>query len=71
MIRALRDRSLLPRTPFLGPSVFIVHGDSSPTCDYLEVLRSFEQSGRLAPTTVFRNEGRGVPGSAEREEGRA
>lgn len=62
--------AVLRALPLLGPLFFVLYGDSYLTCDYLEVLRSFEQSGARALMTVFRNEGRWVPSNVEIEGGR-
>ncbi len=43
--------------PLLGPSFFVLYGDSYLSCNYEEVQNVFEQSGRLALMTVFQNDG--------------
>jgi MurNAc alpha-1-phosphate uridylyltransferase len=42
----------------LGNTFFILYGDSYLPCDYQRIQTAFEQSGRLALMTVFRNDGR-------------
>jgi NDP-sugar pyrophosphorylase family protein len=44
--------------PLLGERFFILYGDSYLTCDYADVERAFEASGKLGLMTVFRNDGR-------------
>ena len=43
--------------PLLGSSFFAAYGDSYLECDYRDVARRFEASGKLGLMTVFRNEG--------------
>jgi len=43
--------------PLLGSPFFAAYGDSYLECDYLDVVRCFEASGKLGLMTVFRNEG--------------
>jgi NDP-sugar pyrophosphorylase family protein len=44
--------------PLLGESFFVLYGDSYLPCDYRAVLTTFEQRGKPALMTVFRNDGR-------------
>src|SRR5919197_4418427 len=44
--------------PALGPAFFVLYGDSYLPCDYRAVQTAFEQSGKRALMTVFRNDGR-------------
>src|ERR671930_1135930 len=44
--------------PLLGPAFFVLYGDSYLPCDYRAVQTAFEQSGKRALMTVFRNDGR-------------
>ena len=43
--------------PLLGERFLVLYGDSYLTCDYTDVTRAFEQSGKLGLMTVFRNNG--------------
>ena len=43
--------------PLLGEAFFVLYGMYLP-CDYGAIQTAFEQSGRLALMTVFRNDGR-------------
>ncbi len=40
--------------PLLGEAFFVLYGDSYLPCDYGTIQTAFEQSGRLALMTVFR-----------------
>lgn len=42
--------------PLLGDAFFILYGDSYLDCDYSNVRRAFQKSGKPALMTVFRNE---------------
>lgn len=42
----------------LGDCFQVIYGDSYLTCDYLAVQAAFQQAGRQALMTVYRNEGR-------------
>ena len=42
--------------PLLDQSFFVVYGDSYLPCDWQKAGRTFQDSGRLALMTVFRNE---------------
>lgn len=44
--------------PLLEETFFVLYGDSYLPCDYRAVQSAFEQSGKLALMTVYRNEGR-------------
>jgi N-acetyl-alpha-D-muramate 1-phosphate uridylyltransferase len=44
--------------PLLGGHFFVIYGDSYLPCDYDAVDRAFQQSGKQALMTVFRNAGR-------------
>jgi NDP-sugar pyrophosphorylase family protein len=44
--------------PLLGPSFFVMYGDSYLECDYQAVASALEASGRPALMTVFANGGR-------------
>lgn len=44
--------------PLLGPEFFVLYGDSYLPCDYRAVARRFQESGKKALMTVFRNDGR-------------
>ncbi len=41
----------------LGDRFLVLYGDSYLTCDYAEVIRAFEHSGKLGLMTVFKNNG--------------
>jgi NDP-sugar pyrophosphorylase family protein len=43
--------------PLLGDSFAVIYGDSYLECDYQEIIRAFEASGKQALMTVFRNDG--------------
>ena len=43
--------------PLLGDRFLVLYGDSYLTCDYAEVIRAFEHSGKLGLMTVFKNDG--------------
>lgn len=44
--------------PLLGEAFLTLYGDSYLTCDYVAAARAFEESGKLALMTVFRNSGK-------------
>ena len=44
--------------PLLGPTFFVLYGDSYLPCDYQAVQAGFTHSGCLGLMTVFRNQGR-------------
>ncbi|MEO8126912.1 MAG: nucleotidyltransferase family protein [Bryobacteraceae bacterium] len=43
--------------PFLGGAFFVLYGDSYLPCDFGAVERAFEEAGKAALMTVYRNEG--------------
>lgn len=43
--------------PLLGERFLVLYGDSYLTCDYADVTRAFEHSGKLGLMTVFKNDG--------------
>jgi NDP-sugar pyrophosphorylase family protein len=51
--------------PLLGESFFVLYGDSYLPCDYRKIQLAFENQGRLALMTVFRNEGKGDQSNVE------
>lgn len=55
--------------PLLGDSFFVLYGDSYLPCDYRELQKVFEERGRLALMTVFRNEGRWDRSNIELQDG--
>lgn len=54
----------------LDETFFVLYGDSYLPCDYAEVARAFEQSGRLALMTIYRNEGQFDTSNVEATDGR-
>ena len=44
--------------PLLGESFFVLYGDSYLPCDYARAQQAFEDSGKAALMTVYRNFGR-------------
>jgi NDP-sugar pyrophosphorylase family protein len=56
--------------PLLGPAFFVLYGDSYLECNYADVQAAFEDSGKLALMTVFRNEGRWDTSNVEFRDGR-
>jgi D-sedoheptulose 7-phosphate isomerase len=56
--------------PLLGSHFFAAYGDSYLECDYRDVARSFEASGKLGLMTVFRNEGQWDTSNVEYDAGR-
>ncbi|HEY3455019.1 MAG TPA: nucleotidyltransferase family protein [Bryobacteraceae bacterium] len=44
--------------PYLGPSFFVLYGDSYLPCNYRKVAADFGQSGKNGLMTVYRNEGK-------------
>ena len=42
--------------PMLGPRFFVLYGDSYLECDYAAASRAFDESGKPALMTVYRNE---------------
>jgi NDP-sugar pyrophosphorylase family protein len=55
--------------PALGKAFLTLYGDSYLLCDYAEVARGFETSGKQALMTVFRNEGQWDTSNVEFEDG--
>jgi NDP-sugar pyrophosphorylase family protein len=49
--------SLKKALPMLGPSFFVLYGDSYLPCDYAGAAQAFRQYGKQALMTVFRNRG--------------
>jgi NDP-sugar pyrophosphorylase family protein len=43
--------------PFLGPTFWVLYGDSYLECDYGAVQAAYEAAGKLALMTVFHNQG--------------
>jgi NDP-sugar pyrophosphorylase family protein len=43
--------------PLLGDAFFVLYGDAYLQCPYIEIEKSFQQSGKLGLMTVFRNGG--------------
>lgn len=44
--------------PRLGPAFFVMYGDSYLECDFTDVERAFQDSGKPGLMTVFRNDNR-------------
>ena len=55
--------------PMLGPSFFVLYGDSYLKCSYAAVQHAFENAGKLAMMTVLRNEGRWDTSNVEFRDG--
>ncbi len=55
--------------PALGKAFLTLYGDSYLRCDYANVAREFEASGKQALMTVFRNEGQWDRSNVEFEDG--
>ena len=55
--------------PALGKAFLTLYGDSYLRCDYANVAREFEASGKQALMTVFRNEGQWDTSNVEFEDG--
>jgi NDP-sugar pyrophosphorylase family protein len=53
-----------------APAFFVLYGDSYLACDYAAVQAAFQNSGKLALMTVFRNDGRWDVSNIEFSEGR-
>jgi N-acetyl-alpha-D-muramate 1-phosphate uridylyltransferase len=60
-------RTALPR---LGPSFFVLYGDSYLPCDYRAVQNAFDATGKSGLMTVFRNDGQWDTSNVEFENGR-
>lgn len=56
--------------PLLGEAFFVLYGDTYLPCDFGAAQLRFEQSGRLALMTVFRNDGRWDASNVEFGKGR-
>lgn len=56
--------------PQLGEAFFVLYGDSYLECDFRRVQTAFEESGKRALMTVYRNEGRWDTSNVEYCEGR-
>ncbi len=56
--------------PKLGPSFFVLYGDSYLQCDYERVQAAFEESGKPGLMTVYRNEGQWETSNVEFAGGR-
>src|SRR3990172_11694035 len=56
--------------PLLGEAFFVLYGDTYLPCDFRAVQSKFEESGRLALMTVFRNDDRWDRSNIEFAEGR-
>jgi NDP-sugar pyrophosphorylase family protein len=56
--------------PLLGPAFLTLYGDSYLLCDYTNVARKFEESGKQALMTVFHNEGQWDASNVEFTDGR-
>jgi NDP-sugar pyrophosphorylase family protein len=53
----------------LGPSFFVLYGDSYLPCDYRAVQETFESAGNSGLMTVFRNDGQWDTSNVEFEDG--
>ena len=56
--------------PLLGRAFLTLYGDSYLLCDYTSVARAFEESGKQALMTVFRNEGQWDTSNVEFADGK-
>jgi N-acetyl-alpha-D-muramate 1-phosphate uridylyltransferase len=56
--------------PLLGPSFFVLYGDSYLECPYEAIQEAFERAGNLALMTVFRNNGQWDKSNVEFNGGR-
>lgn len=56
--------------PLLGPSFFVLYGDSYLLCDYTAVQRHFIHSGFPGQMTIFRNQGQWDSSNVEAHAGR-
>jgi len=43
--------------PLLGERFLVLYGDSYLTCDYADIIRAYERSGKVGLMTVFKNDG--------------
>ena len=55
--------------PLLGPSFFVLYGDSYLPCDYAAVERAFLESGKTGLMTVYRNDDRWDSSNVEFSQG--
>ena len=56
--------------PLLGDRFLVLYGDSYLTCDYADVIRAFEHSGKRGLMTVFKNDGQYDTSNVEYRDGR-
>ena len=49
--------AIVQALPFLGPTFFVLYGDSYLECSYAAIQRAYELAGKMVLMTVFRNEG--------------
>lgn len=56
--------------PQLGSRFFVMYGDSYLNCDLASIARSFDESGKAALMTVFRNDNRWDASNVQFEGGR-
>ena len=56
--------------PLLGPQFWVMYGDSYLTAPFAPVLEAFEESGKPALMTLFRNDGQWEASNVEFTEGR-
>lgn len=62
--------AILKGLPLLGSHFWVMYGDSYLTVPFAPVLEEFEQSGKVALMTVFRNDGQWDASNVEFVEGR-
>lgn len=62
--------ALLRALPLLGPSFFVMYGDSYLDCDYGAIEAAFRASGKAGLMTVYRNDDRYDRSNVEFEGGR-
>ncbi len=55
--------------PLLGERFLVLYGDSYLQCDYMDIVRSFEASGKLGLMTVYKNDGRYDASNVEYRDG--
>jgi N-acetyl-alpha-D-muramate 1-phosphate uridylyltransferase len=55
--------------PLLGDAFFVLYGDSYLPCDYGKIQSAYQESGRLALMTVYRNEGQWDKSNVEFSDG--
>jgi len=56
--------------PLLGNAFFVLYGDSYLPCRFADVQKAFEEGGKPALMTVFRNQGRWDASNVEFDNGR-